>query len=531
MKKLLLAHLLTLFLIGLPSPAAAQPPNLPTKADVLAVMERVNRHWLDQHPDPMHAPAWDNGWARAAYFTGDMAHYALTGDLYYLAFAQAWAEGHGWALQGGCATTNADNQAAGQTYIALYKLEAQPDPAKLDCIMDSVTGSHADDWWWIDALYVAMPVYAELGALFPDAEFDYRQEMYARYDHTRTARGLYDAGAGLWYRDERYVYPAAQTPNGQKVFWSRGNGWVFAAHARVLDILPADEPHRTEYLEVFRAMAAALKAAQRDDGFWNVSLADPLDYPGPESSGTAFFTYGLAWGVNHGVLARAEYEETIARAWNGLVEVAVHSDGTLGYVQGVGEAPASSQPVTYESTADFGVGAFLLAGSEVFKLATEPSPAPAENILLNRPARCSSEPQLENACQRALDGRLDGRWSAVPFPQSLEVDLGGRYVIDRIRLYPYESRAYDYVVEVRASPQAPYARVVDRSANGESGPVFEDGGPGVRASAVRVTVLGAAGYEGEWVSVLEFEAFGREVAESGFYQYLPIGFLITNGKQ
>jgi len=525
----------------------------------------------------MHDPWWDNGWSRAAYFTGDMAHHALTDDLYYLAFARAWAEGHGWGLQGGCATANADNQAAGQTYIALYKLEAGPDPAMLDCLITSVTGSHADDWWWIDALYMAMPVYAELGVLFPQVkterdreieeigrltldqrtidlpisnleqtkqmlssrppfsassdEFDYHAAMYDRYDQTRTVRGLYDADAGLWYRDERYVYPAAQTPNGEKIFWSRGNGWVFAAHARVLDILPADDLHRAEYLDVFRAMAAALKAAQRDDGFWNVSLADPQDYPGPESSGTAFFTYGLAWGVNHGVLARADYEATIAKGWRALAETAVHADGTLGYVQGVGEAPTSSQPVTYESTADFGVGAFLLAGSEVFKLATGPSPAPAENVLLSRPARCSSEPQPENPCGNALDGRLDGRWSAASFPQSLEVELDGRYVIDRVRLYPYESRAYNYVVEVRASPQAPYARVVDRSANPEPGPVFEDDGLGVRASAIRVTVTGATGYAGEWVSVLEVEAFGREIGEGGFYQYLPMGFLTINGEQ
>ncbi len=526
MNKLLFAFILLLLL---PSSAAAQSPDLPAKGDVIAVMERVNRHWLDQHPDPMHAPEWDNGWARAAYFTGDMVHYALTGDLYYLASAQAWAEGHGWALQGGCATANADNQAAGQTYIALYKLDAQPDPTKLECLIASVTGSHTDDWWWIDALYMAMPLYAELGALFPDDSFDYHEAMYARYDQTRTVRGLYDADVGLWYRDERYLYPGAQTPNGQKIFWSRGNGWVFAALARVLDTLPADDPHRAEYLDVFRTMAAALKAAQREDGFWNVSLADPLDYPGPESSGTAFFTYGLAWGVNQGVLARADYQETIVRAWRALVETAVHPDGTLGYVQGVGEAPASSQPVTYESTADFGVGAFLLAGGQVYQLASGPAPVPPENALLDKPARCSSEPQPENACARAFDGRLDARWSAASFPQSLEVDLGGRYVIDRVRLYPYESRAYQYVVEVRVSPQAPYARVVDRSANGEAGPVFEDDGLGVRASAVRVTVTGASGYEGEWVSLRELEAFGRAIPADGYYQYLPIGFSTGSG--
>jgi rhamnogalacturonyl hydrolase YesR len=135
-----------------------------------------------------------------------------------------------------------------------------------------------------------------------------------------------------------------------------------------LQELPANDPHRHEYLVTFQNMAAALKKVQRPDGFWNVSLADPNDFAGPEASGTAFFTYGMAWGINNGYLDGATYRPVVAKAWNGMVTAAVHPDGFLGYIQGVGREPASSQPVTYDTTSDFGVGAFLLAGSELSKL-------------------------------------------------------------------------------------------------------------------------------------------------------------------
>ncbi|HKJ41456.1 MAG TPA: glycoside hydrolase family 88 protein, partial [Sunxiuqinia sp.] len=166
------------------------------------------------------------------------------------------------------------------------------------------------------------------------------------------------------------------TPNGLKSYWARGNGWVFAAHVRVLQSLPKNDPHRQEYIETFQKMAAALKDRQREDGFWNVSLDDPNDHGGPETSGTSFFTYGIAWGINNAILDSATYMPVVQKAWAGLTSIAIHEDGFLGYVQGVGSNPSSSQPVTEWSTADFGVGAFLLAGNEVGKLASGEMPEP-----------------------------------------------------------------------------------------------------------------------------------------------------------
>jgi unsaturated rhamnogalacturonyl hydrolase len=216
---------------------------------------------------------------------------------------------------------------------------------------------------------MAMPVFARLGVLRGDPA--YFEAMYALYHDTKVGRGLYNEQDGLWYRDESYL-PPRTTPNGRPIYWSRGNGWVFAAHVRVLQELPADDPHRAEYLATFQRMADALRRRQRPDGFWNVSLDDPGDFGGPETSGTAFFTYGMAWGISAGYLDRATYGPVVVRAWNGMVRTAVHPDGFLGYVQFIGGEPASSQPVTYDTTADFGVGAFLLAGSEVGRLSAPP---------------------------------------------------------------------------------------------------------------------------------------------------------------
>ena len=219
----------------------------------------------------------------------------------YLDYALLWATNHAWGLNGGTSTTNADNHCAGQTYIALYDIDRIPGRIAdiTTCIANMVGSSQVTNWSWIDALHMAMPVFTRLGVIHVDT--DYFDKMYALYDDTKTRRGLYNATEGLWYRDQGYK-PPASTPNGQPIFWARGNGWVLAALAKTLEYLPVTDPHRAGYIATFQAMAAALKDVQRTDGFWNVSLADSLDWPGPETSGTAFFAFGLAWGINNGYL-------------------------------------------------------------------------------------------------------------------------------------------------------------------------------------------------------------------------------------
>ena len=336
---------------------------LPDKASILSTMQMVNDYWINGHPSP-----GDNKWARSAYFIGNMAMYKTSPVQKYLDYALLWADNNNWGLNGDTSTRIADNQCSGQVYIDLYNID--PIPSRIADITTSVESmvysAKLDDWDWIDALYMAMPVFTRLGVIHNNP--DYFDKMYDLYNDTKTRRGLYNQTDGMWYRDENYD-PPYTTPNGLPTYWARGNGWVFGAHVRTLQHLPIDDPHRDEYIATFQAMAAALKNVQRTDGFWNVSLADPDDYPGPETSGTSFFTYGIAWGINNGFLDEATYLSVVTKAWNGLVDIAVHPDGELGYVQCSGKAPYSCQPVTYESTADFGVGAFLLAGSEVIKLA------------------------------------------------------------------------------------------------------------------------------------------------------------------
>jgi unsaturated rhamnogalacturonyl hydrolase len=342
----------------------ANAQTLPTKDQVYAKMKLINDYWINTHSDP-----GNNQWQRAAYMVGNMSMYSLQKEQKYYDYALDWSIQNNWALNGGATTRHADNQGAGSTYIDLYKIA--PADYKIQDITTSISGmvnsTKVDDWWWIDAQFMAMPQFTKLGLHYNDTR--YFDKMYALYYDCKTRRGLYDTTANLWYRDGAFVYPQFTTPNGKKSFWSRGNGWVFAAHARVLDILPTSDPHYQEYLTTFKNMAAALKSVQRTDGFWNVSLYDPQDYPGPETSGTGFFTFGLAWGINKGHLDRATYEPVVAKAWNGIMTTAVKSDGFVGYIQGVGKEPASSQPVTSTSNFDFGVGAVLLAGSEVYKLA------------------------------------------------------------------------------------------------------------------------------------------------------------------
>lgn len=351
---------------------AAPADVLPGRAAVVESVRRVNDHWINGHGDP-----GDNRWARATYFGGTMAAYRLTGEPRYLAYAESWAEKHDYGLAGGVATRHADDHNAGQVYLDIHEVRGGEEriadiEASLHRMVHTDRPEKDDDWWWVDALHMAMPPMARLGALRGASA--YWAKMYALYDHTKRVRGggLYDYTHELWYRDETWSPGGGGrlSPNGRPVFWSRGNGWAYAAHAKVLAVLPSTDRRAPEYRWNMQGMSRALLARQRPDGFWNPSLADPGHLPARESSGTALFCFGLAHAIRTGVIDRATYLPVLARGWNALVRDAVHPDGRLGWVQGIGDRPESSRPITYESTADFGVGAFLLAGSQVARLAS-----------------------------------------------------------------------------------------------------------------------------------------------------------------
>jgi rhamnogalacturonyl hydrolase YesR len=351
---------------------------LPEKTDVLAGLKMANNFFMGQYPDPGKPIVTDrarpsNIWTRGTYYEGLMALYSIDPQQHYYDYAVEWAQFHNWSIRGGNRNRNADDQCCGQTYIELYNIDPQPIrianiKANIDFI---VSNPENDDWWWIDALHMAMPVYAKLGVLYDDDR--YYKKMYDIYMYTKETHGtngLYNPVDHLWWRDKDYDLPYTE-PNGEDCYWSRGNGWVFAALVRVLDVMPEGAPHREEYVKTFKEMASALIKVQRPDGFWNVSLHDPTNYGGKETTGTAFFTYGLAWGVRNKVLEKEIYLPAAVKGWNGMVNDSLHNNGFLGYVQGTGKDPSAGQPVTYNKVPnhdDYGVGAFLLAGTEIYKL-------------------------------------------------------------------------------------------------------------------------------------------------------------------
>lgn len=348
---------------------------LPAKQEVIDKMTLTNAHLMKKWPDPgvnviTNKERTSNLWTRAVYYEGLMAFYSIKPDPAYLQYAIEWGEAHQWGLRDGLETRNADNQCAGQTYIDLYNIDQKPERIKdIKTSVDLMLKTEkTDDWNWIDALQMAMPVFAKLSVLTEDDK--YSERMYKMYMDTKVTQCLYNKKDGLWWRDADFKPPYTE-PNGEDCYWSRGNGWVVAALVRVMDILPEADPHYKEYLKTYKAMMKALLPLQREDGFWNASLHDPNNYGGKEATGTSLFVYGMAWGVNNGILSENKYMQAITKGWNALASESVHENGFLGYVQGTGKEPKDGQPVSYTSKPDFedyGLGCFLLAGSEVYKL-------------------------------------------------------------------------------------------------------------------------------------------------------------------
>ena len=355
---------------------------LPDNEKTLGAMRTANQYFMDKWPDVgkrivTERSRASNIWTRSVYYEGLLALYELDPQPAYLDYMLRWADFHQWDLRDGeTYTRNAVNQYAGQIYISLYLMDPKPNRIeKIKASIDSMMRTEKiDDWNWIDAIQMAMPVFAQLGTIYKDTR--YRARMHDMYMFTRDKHGdngLFNPQDNLWWRDKDFD-PPYKEPNGEDCYWSRGNGWVFAALVRVLDNIPKDEPHRKQYKHDFQAMAEALMKVQRKDGFWNVSLHDPTHYGGKETTGTALFVYGMAWGIRSGYLDAKTYKPVVTKAWNAIMKHSVTPHGFLGYVQGTGKEPKDRQPVTNDSMPDFedfGLGCFLLAGSEVYKMTSD----------------------------------------------------------------------------------------------------------------------------------------------------------------
>jgi unsaturated rhamnogalacturonyl hydrolase len=340
----------------------------PSPSEIVDAMTRV-ADW--QLANPSQHKLWQ--WHQAPFWASLEPFAALSKTpKKYLDAIERTGDANEWKY--GNSRFHADDQAITQSYFLLHRHRKDPKmiAAALN-LFDEMIPMPFDEtlefdqqrthrvWNWCDALFMSPPALALAARTTGDAKYaDLMNRLW-----WRTTDYLYDPAEKLYYRDSRYFNQ--REPNGAKVFWSRGNGWVIAGTARVLQFLPADYPARPRFVALFKDMATRLAELQRPNGFWGVSLLSPETIPIPESSGTAFFTYAMAWGVNEGLLDRSKFEPVILRGWAALNR-AVLPSGKLGYVQPVGAAPGSTGP---DQTEIYGAGAFILAGTEVHRLVSE----------------------------------------------------------------------------------------------------------------------------------------------------------------
>ncbi len=401
---------------------------MPTYEGTIAALEAANDYYQSRVKyNQVEYGIPNYFWAKAAYLTGNMEAYYATGIEAYRKYATDWANSCGWSS---APSTNkaewkwgydqsfnsknvlfGDFQICFQSYIDLYNIEKNEskgtvaDQKKiaraLEVMSEEVSRSNDDFWWWADGLYMVMPVMTKLYKLTGEQKYLdglYRFWRYAKelmYDgpggiptnangyttSARLANGAHYSDPNnytyLFYRDAGYAFPLKGNPGheSEKNFWARGDGWVFAGLAKVLQDIPDSWEHYDEFEKTYLEMAPAIRDCMRTDengyGFWTQSMLQ--GYPtsasnpnGYETSGTAFFTYGFAWGINSGLLPKEEYLETAVRAWNYLEHIALQPDGMVGYVQYIGSQ--ATKAMGPRDNQNFGVGAYLLAAAEMSRL-------------------------------------------------------------------------------------------------------------------------------------------------------------------
>lgn len=347
--------------------------------EVRKIIDKVNQHWQAENKPEVRS-FWDN----AAYHTGNMEAYFLTGNEAYRQYSEAWAKHNEW--KGAKSNDRSkwkysygesdeyvlfgDYQVCFQTYADLYNIA--PENYKIQRAREvmeyQMSTPQNDYWWWSDGLYMVMPVMTKMYKITHNHLYLDKLYEYITYSD----QIMFDKDENLYYRDAKYVYPKHKSVNGKKDFWARGDGWVLAGLAKVLKDLPKDYKHYEFFAQKFQNMAKAVATIQQPEGYWTRSMMDPEHAPGPETSGTAFFTYGFLWGINNGFLDEATYKPVVDKAWKYLSKRALQKNGAVGYVQPIGEKAIPGQVVDAKSTANFGVGAFLLAACEYVRYLEAP---------------------------------------------------------------------------------------------------------------------------------------------------------------
>lgn len=433
MRKILLLAALSVFL-----PRAARAAEF-ASADIMGQAEKVAGYFIRNYPD-VGAKSYVGGkernskiWTRAVFYEGLLNIHRENPREDWLEYALDWGEFHKWISSSDTEAKkhNADYQCCGQAYLQMYRMD--PRPVRMEHIkkrVDAMIASERINYWtWVDAIQMSMPVIALLGDITGDTS--YWEYMYDAYMYTRDMQGgskkgggqpLFNTATGLWYRDAGFDPPYTdKTETDKDCYWSRGNGWVYMALARVLQFTPADEAHRGRYIDDFKLMSRGLLDCQRADGSWSVSLAAPSNFgaagsEGPEMTGTALFVGGMAWGVKEGLLDAETYLPAIRKGWEAMAG-AVHQDtGFVGYLQGTGSKPEDGGPITYDSVPDFedfGYGCWLWGAAEAHALALAlEDVSGAESVSPDRP---SAGPLYHD---------LQGRPVADPMPGCLYIRSG-----------------------------------------------------------------------------------------------------------
>src|SRR5579862_2670296 len=466
--------------LALTLPLCAQPGTFPMDAPVtlthslspaikpyavLTAMQRV--------ADCQLAHASTNrptGWVQAVGDVGMMALAGISGDTKYREAMLAKGGANDWEpAEYQVRKYHADDQCIGQVWTELYFVYRanqmiEPLRERFDFILANPSdatgldftqphGKAQELWSWCDSLFMAPPTWLRLYA----ATGDERYLNFAVTNWWRTTDYLFDTNENLFFRDSTYF--DQREANGQKIFWSRGNGWVMAGLVRTLQYLPTNHPDRPRFEQLFKDMAAKVVTLQQSDGLWRTSLLDPADYPEKETSGSALFTYALAWGVNQGLLDRATFEPAVRKGWAALVDC-VAADGKLTYVQPPGADPKKFDA---DSTEPYGVGAFLLAGSEVYRMAALASAHPIA-VKITNPADFHRDCETVEVSLESLAVGVH-----VPSGQCAVMDEDSSRVLDsqiyapetnvdkllfQADLAPHETRVY-YILDASALAAVP----------------------------------------------------------------------------
>lgn len=346
--------------------ASAQSKQVFTRnpANMLELMNKV-ADWQLKNPT---GKEW-NSWEYGPFYIGLMALHNVSGESRWLDSIKAMGERVNWETVP--RPYDANVLAISQVFIELYEKDNNKKYVdKSRFIMDAPMRRELEpnisfdknkywwEWWsWCDAIFMAPPAYARMATVFNEPKYmDFMVQEYKR-----TSTYLYSKKDSLYFRDDRFF--TMKSTNGQPIFWSRGNGWVLAGLARVLQYLPKQHPDYPYFLNQYKEIAYKIKRLKMKNGFWSQSLLDPENYPQKESSGTGFYVYAITWGINQGILSASQFGQTVEKGWKALQE-SVHPNGKLGYVQEVGDAPTD---VTFNDSETYGTGAFLLAGSELVK--------------------------------------------------------------------------------------------------------------------------------------------------------------------